>query len=129
MPAASRTTSAVPCLRKAAGFHAAGLQPARHQPAVQQNSSGGPRGTRSGPRGTRSGPRGPARRSCFAAPPAVGCGPAASGPAAFLRHGAADAALLAAGMQACVGGKLVAHQAAQCVTSKSLWKGAACVKA
>ena len=93
MPAASRAASAAPCLKKAAGPHAAGPQPARHQPAAQQNDPGGPGPAPGGP--------GPPQLFCCAAGWCLaGFGPAACGFAAFLRQGTADAALLAAGVQA-----------------------------
>ena len=67
------------------------------------------------PLGLDPAPLGPPELFCCAAGWCLaGCGPAACGPAAFLRQGTVDAALLAAGMQACVGKKLVAHKAAQC---------------
>ena len=89
MLAASRAASAVPCLRKAAGPHAAGPQPARHHRAEQQNSCGGhiPLGL-------------PQLFCCAAGWCLAGCGTAACGPAAFPRQGTADVALLSAGMHA-----------------------------
>ena len=65
------------------------------------------------PMGPDPEPLGPPQLWCLA-----GCGRATCGPAAFLRQGTVDAALLAAGMQACVSRELgvwVAHQAVQCV--------------
>ena len=105
MPAASRAASAVSCLRKAAGR----MQQGRSQSGTsRRRSCDGPRGAGSGPKGT-----GPLHLFCCAAGWCLaGCGPAACGAAAFLRQGTADAALLAAGMQACVGRELVVHQAA-----------------
>ena len=55
-----------------------------------------------GPHPLSLGPLGPPQLFCCAAGWCLaGCGPAACGPAAFFRQGAAEAALLAAGMQAC----------------------------
>ena len=83
MPAANGAASAVPCLRRCC------MQQGRSQPGTSRRCS---KTAAAAPGGAGS------AGWCLA-----GCRPGACGPAAFLRQSTANAALLAAGMQACVG--------------------------